>query len=125
LRSTPENAVFFWEDVYPVDNDTRVPDVPMTAEGLLDWMRHDPRLEVSDPQPGRIGDAAATVEDVTTLIFERWSSSPSPTSRSSSCPNDHESGCPGVAVRVAKVIHHATPSSLTRRASRDSHFPRF
>lgn len=65
LRSTPENAVFFWEDVYPVRNEKRVRGVPLTAEGLLHWMQDDPRLEVSDPQPGRIGDLPATVEDVT------------------------------------------------------------
>jgi hypothetical protein len=65
LRSTPENAVFFWEDVYPVENQTQVRGVPTTVDGLLEWMRQDPRLDVSDPQSGRIGDLPATVLDVT------------------------------------------------------------
>jgi hypothetical protein len=64
LGSTPWNAVYFWEDVYPLENDERVDGVPMTAGGLLDWIRENPRLEASKPHRGRIGDLPATVVDV-------------------------------------------------------------
>ena len=36
----------------------------MTAQGLLRWMRNDPRLVVSDEHRGRIGDVPATLVDV-------------------------------------------------------------
>ena len=64
LGSTPWNAVYFWEDVYPLENDERVHGVPMTVGGLLDWIREDPRLEATAPHRGRIGDLPATVVDV-------------------------------------------------------------
>ena len=65
LDATPENGVYFWEDVYPVEDETRVDGVPMTVDGLLNWIREDPRLGASAPQRGRIGDLPATVVDVT------------------------------------------------------------
>jgi hypothetical protein len=65
LDATPENGVFFWEDVYPVEDETRVDGVPMTVDGLLDWIHKDPRLEATAPQRGRIGDLPATMVDVT------------------------------------------------------------
>ena len=72
LGSTPWNAVYFWEDVYPLENedvyphenDVRVDGVPMTVDGMLDWIRKDPRLEASAPRRGKIGDVPATVVDV-------------------------------------------------------------
>jgi hypothetical protein len=66
LDATPENGVYFWEDVYPVENEERVLGVPMTVDGLLDWLRQTPRLEMSAPRPGTIGSALpATIVDVT------------------------------------------------------------
>jgi hypothetical protein len=64
LGSTPQNAVYFWEDVYPFANGERVDGVPMTVDGMLDWIREDPRLEATKPHRGRIGDLPATVVDV-------------------------------------------------------------
>jgi len=63
-RALPSDVVLFWEDVYPVEKGRQVKDVPMTAHGLLRWMRNDPRLVVSDEHRGRIGDVPATVVDV-------------------------------------------------------------
>ena len=65
LDATPENGVYFWEDVYPVEDETRVDGVPLTVDGLLNWIHKDPRLEETAPQSGRIGDLPATVVDVT------------------------------------------------------------
>jgi hypothetical protein len=64
LDATPENIVVFWEDVYPVEHEKPVRGVPMTADGLLDWMRSDPRLDVSKARRGSIGGLPATVADV-------------------------------------------------------------
>jgi hypothetical protein len=64
LGSTPQNAVYFWEDVYPLANGDRVDGVPMTVDGMLDWIRKDPRLEATAPHRGKIGDLPATVVDV-------------------------------------------------------------
>lgn len=65
LVTTPENGVYFWEDVYPVENGEQVDGVPMTVDGLLEWIREDPRLEASAPHRGRIGELPATIVDVT------------------------------------------------------------
>ena len=65
LDATPENSVFFWEDVYPVEDETPVDGVSMTVDGLLNLIHKDPRLEATAPQPGRIGDLPATIVDVT------------------------------------------------------------
>jgi len=74
--SAPDNDILFWEDVYPVEppggsdvwhsfNEVRrIEGVPVTAVGLLDWLRSSSQLEVSAPTPGTIGDLAATVVDV-------------------------------------------------------------
>lgn len=64
LGSAPENGIYFWEDIYPAKNEKPVNGVPMTTDGLLDWMRDDPRLVVSEPHQGTIGDLPATVVDV-------------------------------------------------------------
>jgi hypothetical protein len=64
LNSAFGNDVFFWEDIYPVENEKAVNGVPMTADGLLGWMSHDPRLVVSKPHQGAIGNLPATVVDV-------------------------------------------------------------
>lgn len=63
-RAFPSDSVLFWEDVYPVEDGQPVEGVPMTAEGLLEWMRNDPRLVVSDEHRGHVGDVPATVVDV-------------------------------------------------------------
>jgi hypothetical protein len=66
LDAAPVNSVLFWEDVYPIEHDKRVPGVPMTVKGLLGWLQSNPRLDVSAPHPGTIGsDLPATVIDVT------------------------------------------------------------
>jgi len=64
LGSAPENGIYFWEDIYPAKNEKPVNGVPMTTDGLLDWMRNDPRLVVSKPHQGAIGELPATVVDV-------------------------------------------------------------
>jgi len=63
-RALPSDVVLFWEDVYPVEDGRRAAGTPMTADGELNWMKNDPRLVVSHPHPGRIGDLPATVVDV-------------------------------------------------------------
>ena len=59
------NDLLFWEDVYPLENETRVEDVPMTAAGLLDWLSGSPRLKTTAPVAGHIGETIpATIVDV-------------------------------------------------------------
>ena len=59
------NAIFFWEDVYPVENGNPIKGVPITAAGLLDWLSTSPRLKVTSPIAGSIGAAVpATIVDV-------------------------------------------------------------
>ena len=66
LDAAPANDVLFWEDVYPIEHNKRVPGVPLTVQGLLGWLQRTPRLHVSAPHPGTIGrDLPATVVDVT------------------------------------------------------------
>jgi hypothetical protein len=66
LDAAPENSVLFWEDVYPSNDDVRVPGVSLTVRGLLGWLKATLRLHVSAPRPGTIGrDLPATVVDVT------------------------------------------------------------
>ena len=64
LDATPENGVFFWEDVYPVEDGMRVDGVPLTAAGLVDWLKSSSQVDVSSPTRGMIGDLPATVVDV-------------------------------------------------------------
>ena len=64
LNSDPTMLLLFWEDVYPVVDEQRVHGVPMTTDGLLRWMRDDPRLDVSAAHRGVIGHVDATVVDV-------------------------------------------------------------
>ena len=59
-----ENGVFFWEDVYPIEDGMRVDGVPPTAAGLLDWLTSSSQVDVSSPTRGTIGDLPATVVDV-------------------------------------------------------------
>jgi hypothetical protein len=66
LDAAQDNSVLFWEDVYPIEQNKRVPGVPMTVKGLLGWLQKTPRLDVSAPRPGTIGSGVpATVVDVT------------------------------------------------------------
>ncbi len=63
--SGSNNAIFFWEDVYPLENGARVNGVPMTAAGLLDWLSKSPRLTTTSPVTGSIGASIpATIVDV-------------------------------------------------------------
>ena len=62
--ATTQNAVFFWEDVYPVRHGKRVKAVPLTAAGLLQWLQSTPALSTSAPRKGRIGKLPATLVDV-------------------------------------------------------------
>jgi hypothetical protein len=62
--AAPENGIFFWEDVYPLEDGKRVKGVPLTAAGLLDWLRSSSRVDVSGTSQGAIGDLPATVVDV-------------------------------------------------------------
>lgn len=64
---SPNNGrddINFWEDVYPTEGGKRVKGVPITASGLLTWLRTDPNLQTSDPVRGKIGDLPATLVDV-------------------------------------------------------------
>ncbi len=63
-RATPKNSVFFWEDVYPVQDGDRVRNVALTAAGLLDWLKSSKALKTSAPREGRIGKLPATIVDV-------------------------------------------------------------
>jgi hypothetical protein len=63
-KTTPQNGVFFWEDVYPVRSGNRVEGVSPTAADLLDWLRSTPALSTSAPSKGRLGKLPATVVDV-------------------------------------------------------------
>jgi hypothetical protein len=76
-QSAPdENDILFWEDVYPVepphgattwsssDRMKRIKGVPVTAAGLLDWMKSSTQLEVSAPTAAMIGNLPAKVVDV-------------------------------------------------------------
>ena len=63
-NATPQNALLFWEDVYPVRNGDRVKGVPLTAAGLLHWLQSTPALTTSAPRRGRIGSLPATLIDV-------------------------------------------------------------
>jgi hypothetical protein len=61
--AAPENGVFFWQDVYPVEDGKRV-HVPMTAAAFLDWLRSNDRVRAGEPVTGAIGELPATVVDV-------------------------------------------------------------
>jgi hypothetical protein len=60
----PEYGISFALDLYPVADGERVEDVPLTAEGLLSWLRANPRLVVSAESAGSIGPWPAAVVDV-------------------------------------------------------------
>jgi hypothetical protein len=62
--AAPQDAVFFWEDVYPIRQGDRVKAVPLTTAGLLQWLQTEPALKTSAPSKGRIGTLPATVVDV-------------------------------------------------------------
>jgi hypothetical protein len=57
--------VVFWEDVYPQKDGQRVKGVPVTAGGVLDWLRANRNLRVRAPHKDAIGaDLPARVVDV-------------------------------------------------------------
>jgi hypothetical protein len=57
-------GVSFTLDLFPVSDGTRVDGVPLTAEGLEDWLRANPYLVVSRAMRGDISGLPATVIDV-------------------------------------------------------------
>jgi len=79
FTAMPNNILWFWEDVYPVENGTQVANVPMTAKGLLDWFQSTPRLSISNVTTGAIGTLPATVVDV---------------QAAASTPNEDPNDCP-------------------------------
>ena len=68
--AAPDNDVLFWEDVYPIEHNERVPGVPLTVKGLLGWLQKTPRLHVSAPRPGTIGRSLPAT--VVTEPSPRW-----------------------------------------------------
>ena len=60
----PEYGVGIALDLYPVDRGIRVPDVPNTGEAMLEWLRSNPRLVVSEPSNVAIGSLPATSVDI-------------------------------------------------------------
>jgi hypothetical protein len=57
--------VFFWLDVYPIASPARdrVPGIPNTADGLLDWLEANDSLEILARRPGATGSLDAEVLD--------------------------------------------------------------
>ncbi len=51
----PEYRVLFSLDAYPVENGQRVKGVPVTAEGLLNWLEANDSLHVASEPDGSIG----------------------------------------------------------------------
>jgi hypothetical protein len=64
-REVEEWAVFFWLDVYPIASlaRDRVPGIPNTAGGLLDWLEANDSLDILARRPGSIGRLDAEVLD--------------------------------------------------------------
>lgn len=63
-KTTPRNGVFFWEDVYPVDQGHIVKGTRVTASGLLHYLQTSPKFVTSTPTSGKIGKLPAAVVDV-------------------------------------------------------------
>jgi len=63
--SRPADGIYFWEDVYPVDQGARVDGVPLTVSGILGWLQGDSNFVISAPEAGSIGAGVpATVVDL-------------------------------------------------------------
>ena len=59
-----EYGLHFRLDSFPVADGQRVTDVSNTAEALIDWLRSDPRLTVSETTDATIGELPALAVDV-------------------------------------------------------------
>lgn len=59
-----EYGMHFGLDAFPVADGRRVADVPNTAAALVDWLRSNPRLRVSEPTQASIGDLPALSVEV-------------------------------------------------------------
>jgi hypothetical protein len=59
-----EYGFSFALDLYPVSDGERVEDVPLTAEGLEDWLRQNPKLIVADAEGSDVGGIPTTVLDI-------------------------------------------------------------
>jgi hypothetical protein len=64
-REVEEWGVYFWLDVYPIASPARdrVPGIPNTADGLLDWLAANDSLDILARRPGAIGNLDAEVLD--------------------------------------------------------------
>jgi hypothetical protein len=64
-RDVEEWAVLFWLDVYPIASPARdrVPGIPNTSDGLLDWLEANDSLEILARRPGSIGSLDAEILD--------------------------------------------------------------
>jgi hypothetical protein len=59
-----EYGFSFALDLYPVSDGERVNDVPLTAQGLEDWLRQNPDLIVADAEGGDVGGIPTSVLDI-------------------------------------------------------------
>jgi hypothetical protein len=59
-----EYGFSFALDLYPVSDGERVEDVPLTAQGLEDWLRQNPDLIVADAEGGDVGGIPTSVLDI-------------------------------------------------------------
>jgi hypothetical protein len=59
-----EYGFSFALDLYPVSDGERVEDVPLTAQGLEDWLRQNPDLIVADAEGGDVGGIPTIVLDI-------------------------------------------------------------
>ena len=66
-----EYGIKFAMDLWPVTDRQRVEGVPNTADGLIGWLRDNPRYSISDEIPASIGSIPAIAIDV-------WNSSKAP-----------------------------------------------
>ncbi len=76
---SPDDVVFFWLDVYPVEDFERVSEVPLTSKGWIEWLHTRAGLDVSEPMAVTIGglpasavDIAVATDAVNEEIDNRW-----------------------------------------------------
>jgi hypothetical protein len=63
----PDDALFFWRDMIPVEPDgTHIMTVPSTVAGITSWLTANDRLRVSDPMQVVIGKGL----DTTTMVVD-------------------------------------------------------
>ena len=63
---TGAGALIFWIDIYPIIDPTSdpVPGVERTVEGVLQWVRENPNLEVLDEAPATLGGLSGVALDL-------------------------------------------------------------